>query len=123
MAKIIHETTDKMTRLCQKIVQVDVRWSVLQKVSFIGRFFQFIWDRILVCSGGKPSRYRRLPLQDSSSMPAPATIEVVDGPENLSGTGGGGYDTDSDLVRLKISLLGDCDIGKTSFVVRTQNYS
>lgn len=28
-----------------------------------------------------------------------------------------GYDSDSDLVPLKISLLGDCQIGKTSFVV------
>ncbi|KAA8526956.1 hypothetical protein F0562_008815 [Nyssa sinensis] len=29
-----------------------------------------------------------------------------------------GYDTDSDLVTLKISLLGDCQIGKTSFVIK-----
>lgn len=28
-----------------------------------------------------------------------------------------GYDSDSDLVTLKISILGDCHIGKTSFVV------
>lgn len=29
-----------------------------------------------------------------------------------------GSETDSDLVTLKISLLGDCQIGKTSFVVK-----
>lgn len=28
------------------------------------------------------------------------------------------YSIDSDLVTLKISLLGDCNIGKTSFLVR-----
>ncbi|XP_054798280.1 septum-promoting GTP-binding protein 1 [Prosopis cineraria] len=119
MPRIIHNTTEKMTRLCRKIVPVGVRWSVLDKVSFIGRFFQFIWDRILVCSVGKPARYRRLPLQDSSLMPATATIKV-DGVigDHPAITGGGGCDADSDLVNLKISLLGDCDIGKTSFVIK-----
>ncbi|EPS64418.1 hypothetical protein M569_10362, partial [Genlisea aurea] len=29
-----------------------------------------------------------------------------------------GYETDSDLVTLKISILGDCQIGKTSFVIK-----
>ncbi|CAN4104050.1 unnamed protein product [Withania somnifera] len=29
-----------------------------------------------------------------------------------------GYDSDSDLVTLKISILGDCQIGKTSFVIK-----
>ncbi|GFP90003.1 septum-promoting GTP-binding protein 1 [Phtheirospermum japonicum] len=29
-----------------------------------------------------------------------------------------GYDTDSDLVSLKISILGDCQIGKTSFLLK-----
>ncbi|KAF7831413.1 septum-promoting GTP-binding protein 1 isoform X1 [Senna tora] len=116
MAKTIHKTTDTiMTRLCQKIVQVDVRWGVFRRVSFIGRFFHFIWDRILVCSVGKPSstsrrRYRRLPFRDSSSPPVEQHPAV--------GGGGCGYDTDSDLVSLKISLLGDCDIGKTSFVIK-----
>jgi hypothetical protein len=33
-----------------------------------------------------------------------------------------GYDSDSDLVSLKISLLGDCQIGKTSFVVYMEFY-
>ncbi|XP_028758056.1 septum-promoting GTP-binding protein 1 isoform X1 [Neltuma alba] len=119
MAKIIRSTTERMTRFCRKIVPVNVRWSVLEKVSFIGRFFQFIWDRILVCSVGKPGRYRRIPLQDYPLMPATATIKVdeLDG-DQPSVTGSGGYDADSDLVSLKISLLGDCDIGKTSFVIK-----
>ncbi|KAI9082280.1 hypothetical protein K1719_035741 [Acacia pycnantha] len=112
MAKIIHKTTERMTRLCRKIVPVDVRWSILEKVSFIGRFFHFIWDRILACSVCKPARYRRLALQDSPLMPATATIELDGVVRDLSAV------TDSDLVSLKISLLGDCDIGKTSFVIK-----
>ncbi|KAK4279264.1 hypothetical protein QN277_016989 [Acacia crassicarpa] len=112
MAKIIHKTTERMTRLCRKIVPVDVRWSILEKVSFIGRFFHFIWDRILVCSVCKPARYRRLALQDSPLMPATATIELDGVVRDVSAV------TDSDLVSLKISLLGDCDIGKTSFVIK-----
>lgn len=52
-------------------------------------------------------------------MPATATIKV-DGVigDHPAITGGGGCDADSDLVNLKISLLGDCDIGKTSFVIK-----
>ncbi|KAK7320399.1 hypothetical protein VNO77_29831 [Canavalia gladiata] len=115
MAKIIHETTRKMSQLCRKIVQVDVRWGVLQRVSFVGQFFRFIWNRLLVCSvGNKPSQYRKLPLRDSSSSPA---TTVDDGGfllEHLNG----GYDSDSDLVNLKISLLGDCHIGKTTFLIK-----
>ena len=105
-----------MTQLCRKVVQVDVRWSVLEKVSFIRRFFRFIWDRILICSVGKPASYRRLPSQDPSSM-QPETDDAGFGQELPAAATSGGYETDSDLVSLKISILGDCHIGKTSFVV------
>lgn len=79
----------------------------------MGQFFRFIWDRLMVCSVGRPAKYRRLSLRDDSSSPA-ATVDY-DGFPTL--TDSGGYDTDSDLVNLKISLLGDCHIGKTTFVV------
>ncbi|KAI4306064.1 hypothetical protein L6164_029375 [Bauhinia variegata] len=116
MARILHQTSRKMTQLSRKIVQVDVRWTVLQRVSFIGRFFRFIWDRILVCSVGKqPSRYRRLPLQDSSTVPEAAGDSFG---EEQATVNSSGYETDSDLVPLKISLLGDCQIGKTTFLIK-----
>ncbi|XP_027332199.1 septum-promoting GTP-binding protein 1 isoform X2 [Abrus precatorius] len=115
MAKIIHETTRKMSQLCRKIVQVDVRWGVLQRVSFVGHFFRFIWNRLVVCSVGKPVRYRKLPLRDSSSPPA--TVDDGFLHEHYTATNSG-YDSDSDLVNLKISLLGDCHIGKTTFVIK-----
>jgi GTPase SAR1 family protein len=39
------------------------------------------------------------------------------GVESLDAASCSGFNPDSDLVRLKISLLGDCQIGKTSFMV------
>lgn len=112
MAKIIHQTTRKMSQLCRKFVQVDVRWGVFKRVSFVGHFFRFIWNRILVCSvAGRSPHYRKLPLRDQSSSPLDTDSDAF-----LSATTCG-YDSDSDLVNLKISLLGDCHIGKTTFVV------
>ncbi|KAG5053354.1 hypothetical protein AAZX31_02G272000 [Glycine max] len=113
--KIIHDTTRKMSQLCQKIVKVDVRWGVLKRVSFVGHFFRFIWNRLLVCSvAGRPSQYRKLPVRDPSSSPPSYADDVFFSATTTTG----GYDSDSDLVNLKISLLGDCHIGKTTFVIK-----
>ncbi|KAJ0046361.1 hypothetical protein Pint_04200 [Pistacia integerrima] len=118
MAKVIHEATENMTQLCRKVARVNIKWSILDRVSIFRRFFRFIWDRILVCSIGnnKPDHlgYRKLTRRPSS----PETVEA--GLDDLSRTcsSSSGYETDSDLVSLKISLLGDCQIGKTSFVIK-----
>ena len=93
-----------------------IKWGLLERVKGVKQFFRFVWDRILACSIGKPKRYCRLPLRPNS-----LALEAIE----ANGTGGtgqvgescGGYETDEDLVTLKISLLGDCQIGKTSFVV------
>lgn len=109
-----------MTQLYRKIVRVNIRWSFLEKVSIFQDFFRFIWDRLLACSIGKPIRYRRLSNQRSSSdSPAMEVLESELDPTTTTTTTtcSSGYDSDSDLVNLKISLLGDCQIGKTSFVV------
>ncbi|PRQ31660.1 putative small GTPase superfamily, P-loop containing nucleoside triphosphate hydrolase [Rosa chinensis] len=113
MARSIREAIAKMTQLvCRKIVHINFRWSVLDRVSIIREFFRFIWDKILVCSVGRQRiRYRRLTRGESSSPP-PEAIEAA-----LPTTSS--YEcTDEDLVRLKISLLGDCQIGKTSFMIK-----
>lgn len=114
MAKFVHEAARNMSQLCRKVVHINIRRSVLQRVSFIRQFFRFIWDRILVCSTGKTSQYRRL--SSRGSFPPPESIEAGLGLDESS-MSSGGYETDSDLVTLKISLLGDGQIGKTSFVV------
>ncbi|GMP65419.1 hypothetical protein CsSME_00026218 [Camellia sinensis var. sinensis] len=113
--KSIHEITGKMTQLCRKIVHVNVRWIIFGKVSILRQFFRFIWDRILSCSMGRPSRYRRLSRRNSS--PAVEAMEMGSGQDDPTTTGSG-CESDSDLVALKISILGDCQIGKTSFVIK-----
>ncbi|XVF34047.1 hypothetical protein REPUB_Repub18cG0023300 [Reevesia pubescens] len=112
-----------MTQLCRKIVHVNIKWSILDRVSIFRRFFRFIWDRILVCSIGRPIHYRRLTRRDSSS-PLEGVVVIDDNDEaalpedNHHRMICDGYETDSDLVSLKISLLGDCQIGKTSFLIK-----
>lgn len=116
MGQTINEATGKMTQLCRKIVRVNIRWpEILDRVAVLRRFFRFIWNRIIVCScctsNFKPpstANYRRL---DRPNSPENAVeFEVAD----LRS----GYESDSNLVNLKISLLGDCQIGKTSFVIK-----
>ncbi|KAF9666952.1 hypothetical protein SADUNF_Sadunf16G0282100 [Salix dunnii] len=104
-----------MTQLCGKIVHRNsIKWSILERVTVFKQFFHFIWDRILACSIGKPVRYRRLTYRPCSPPPEP--IEA--GVESLEAASFSGCNKDSDLVSLKISLLGDCQIGKTSFVIK-----
>ncbi|KAK9025849.1 hypothetical protein V6N11_038704 [Hibiscus sabdariffa] len=108
----------KMAQLCRKVVHVNVKWSILGRVSFFRRFFRFIWDRILVCSiGRRPVYYRKL--TSRSSSPVDGVVVVIgDNDDDVEALADDGYETDSDLVSLKISLLGDCQIGKTSFLIK-----
>ncbi|KAJ4829100.1 hypothetical protein Tsubulata_049172 [Turnera subulata] len=113
MAETIHEN---MTQLCRTIAHVNIKWSFLERVSAFRHFFQFLWDRILACSIGKPVRYRRISHRNPSSPPPEAIEAELESAEEVSVFGG--YGSDPDLVTLKISLLGDCQIGKTSFVIK-----
>ncbi|KAI3466226.1 hypothetical protein Pfo_022889 [Paulownia fortunei] len=116
-----HEATGKMTQLCRKIVHVNIRWSVIEKVAVFRQFFRLIWDRILVCSIRMPNtRYRRLFPRRNPSSPSMEAMESGCGRQEdpSTTTSSSGYDSDSDLVSLKISILGDCQIGKTSFLTK-----
>ncbi|GMH05723.1 hypothetical protein Nepgr_007563 [Nepenthes gracilis] len=115
MDRKFNEVGEKMTRLCRKIVQVKIEWSILDRVSIIPRFFRYLCERIFVCSI-KPAKYRLLARRPSSPPPLPLPLPVP--PEEVQHGNHSGYETDSDLVTLKISLLGDCQIGKTSFLVK-----
>ncbi|KAF9587786.1 hypothetical protein IFM89_005661 [Coptis chinensis] len=103
-----------MTQLGRKVIQFNVKWMLHERVAFFRRFFRYLWDHLFMCSMRKPIGYRRLH-RTISSCPSPALVEagLVNGEPSCSG-----YETDSDLVALKISLLGDCQIGKTSFLVK-----
>lgn len=122
MPQKIHEAAGKMTKLCRRIAHVNFRWRLLERVSYFRDFFRFLWERLLVCSTGQqPVRYRRIS-RTGRDAPPPESLE--DAAESGTVIGDdpttairGGYESDSDLVTLKISILGDCQIGKTSFVV------
>ncbi|MBA0699498.1 hypothetical protein Goari_001128, partial [Gossypium aridum] len=116
-----------MTLPSMKTVHLNTKWGILERVSIFRRFFSFLWDKILVCSIARPIQYRRLTRRDSSSSSSsssssPVEVVVVDDNKNLPEDHPpmicNGNEADSDLVSLKISLLGDCQIGKTSFLIK-----
>lgn len=90
---------------------------VQRRVFVLRRLVRALWDRILACSLGKPARYRMLQL---AAAPSPTLGAVDSGFSSATATPviRPHHEMDSDLVSLKISLLGDCQIGKTSFLMK-----
>ncbi|XP_043690946.1 septum-promoting GTP-binding protein 1-like [Telopea speciosissima] len=109
------EAIRKITHLCRKILHLDLQLNISHRLTFFRRFFRFIWDKILACYPGKSFSYRRL--QRNLSSISPANIECGLPSGDLTSTSWN-FDMESDSVTLKISILGDCHIGKTSFVVK-----
>ncbi|KAG9454108.1 hypothetical protein H6P81_007012 [Aristolochia fimbriata] len=103
-----------MTHICRKIIDVNV-WGLVGRVAFFRRIFRFLWERILLCSAGKQRRYRRLPPPDACLR---EEREAAPGDAPLSPDSIRLDVDDSNTVVLKISLLGDCQIGKTSFMTK-----
>ncbi|KAK6934565.1 Small GTPase, partial [Dillenia turbinata] len=114
--RIVVEFTGKMTQICRKIVRVNIKWSLLERVSIFKEFLRFIWDGIVACSVGKHIRYRRLSRRNSSLAPEEIEAGIVS--DDANSVRFSGYESDSDLVSLKISLLGDCQNWKTSFLIK-----
>ncbi|KAK8651790.1 hypothetical protein V6N13_141373 [Hibiscus sabdariffa] len=114
-----------MTQLCRKTVHVNIKWSLLERVSIFRRFFSFIWDKVVVCSIGRPIQYRRLTHPDSSSSPVEVVVVdddkalPVDHPPMICN----GYEADSDLVKYvgdeqgkSLEMTGLNLVNKTLFV-------
>ncbi|XP_057505917.1 septum-promoting GTP-binding protein 1-like [Actinidia eriantha] len=88
------------------------RRRVLWRFSLLHRCLRSFWNQILACKFGKSAQYRQL---SHRTMSSPAATER--GFESGIDTAiSSGCCDSSDLVALKISLLGDCQIGKTSFL-------
>ncbi|KAL3851230.1 hypothetical protein ACJIZ3_013112 [Penstemon smallii] len=114
----IQKATRKMSQLCRKIVHVNIRWSVIEKLSVFRQFFRLIFDRILVCISTRMP-YRKLSSRRNTCSNYSFSVESCPNTEDPNTAScSTGYDSDSDLVSLKISILGDCQIGKTSFVIK-----
>ncbi|PKI57977.1 hypothetical protein CRG98_021628, partial [Punica granatum] len=108
-------------KLCQKINRFNLRRRVNRRVMVLRRFIRRLWDRIFVCSAGKPEQYRVLLPYSKVSSPAPVVVTTVNNEPELGTVTPmvcRDHTADSDLVSLKIGLLGDHEIGKTSFLVK-----
>lgn len=88
------------------------KWKVVKKASIFKKKIKSIWEKIRVCSNEKFKKYKKLSTKNVSQELQVVNSETVN---VISGD-------DSDLVSLKISILGDCQIGKTSFVVSFMNF-
>ncbi|EEF38193.1 sgp1 monomeric G-protein, putative [Ricinus communis] len=108
------------------MVQFCLGKKIQRRFSILRRCILRAWNQILMCSLGKPIQYHMLPHRLTVPTPV-ATIVPTSGSVSSSPTSSpppppmcvSHHDhKDSDLVALKISLLGDCQIGKTSFLAK-----
>ncbi|KAK6919373.1 Small GTPase [Dillenia turbinata] len=112
----------------RKMQGVNLRRRILRRVSTLRRCFRSLWHRSLICSlQNKPTgQYTQLLTQYSSlcsSNSKSITQENLNNNSNMPSVQNNnlicrGYDTDSDLVTLKICLLGDSQIGKSTFLIK-----
>ncbi|XP_057985218.1 septum-promoting GTP-binding protein 1 isoform X2 [Hevea brasiliensis] len=119
------------------MVRFNLRLKLQRRISIIRRSILRLWNEILMCSVGKPIHCRmlpphHLPVSSSSetasgefvsgivtpSPPPPTTLTAAEAMFHNQHEINNNGNKDSDLVALKISLLGDCQIGKTSFLAK-----
>ncbi|XP_074572842.1 septum-promoting GTP-binding protein 1-like [Curcuma longa] len=102
-----------MTRLrVRSLLRLDRTWTRFLGFAFLRRFLRAVWDHLLPSSsfaGG--ARYRRVKARFSAPH-----LDPPDDPHRASSPDLEA--ADSDLITLKISLLGDRRTGKTSFMIK-----
>lgn len=100
------------------MLQFNVKRVILWRVVILRRCVCSIWNHFIACWIGKSARYRQLL---HPAMPSPPPGDAVAAGFSPPATSHSCCDHDkdsSDLVALKITLLGDCQIGKTSFLTK-----
>ncbi|CAL5394190.1 unnamed protein product [Camellia sinensis] len=110
------KTKKKNQKLKKNMLRVTVHRRILRRASSLQRCFRFHWNQILACTLRKSCTYRQLP--HIATMSSPSLVALERGFETADmPCGCCEHSRDSsDLVALKISLLGDSQIGKTSFL-------
>ncbi|XP_055801188.1 septum-promoting GTP-binding protein 1-like [Solanum dulcamara] len=115
--------------LCyRRMVHLNMKRKIICKFTILQKYLNSFWNKILACWLGKSINYRQLSHNQSfptaTRMPSPPTgVETAsDGgfSGNLASTCCCDHSKDSseNVVALKISLLGDNQIGKTSFLTK-----
>ncbi|CAN6452223.1 unnamed protein product [Victoria cruziana] len=110
------------------VSRAHARWlGIVGQVYLLRRVIRYLRDNILACAG-KPRSYQRLPrtsscssfeqLPDENRDGGAAGCGGADDPPVAEPPTGGDTEADSDTVVLKVTVLGDCQIGKTTFVVK-----
>ncbi|CAH8391489.1 unnamed protein product [Eruca vesicaria subsp. sativa] len=113
-----------MAQSCVKIARSNnLRNIVNRRVLILRRFTRLLLNRIVPCSHGKSQSYlllsRAATPSPSVSRPLPPPILPVDGElVRRTSIDNSQRRSDSDVVSLKISLLGDPEIGKTCFMAK-----
>ncbi|KAK2988034.1 hypothetical protein RJ640_011297 [Escallonia rubra] len=107
--------------LSRRMFRLNIKKRILWRVSFLRRCVRTFWNQILACCWvGKPIRYRQLPRSTATAMSCPSSGALDSGfaPANVAFPCCDHGKDSSDLVALKISLFGDCQTGKTSFLAK-----
>lgn len=106
------------------MVHLNMKRKFICKFTILQKCLNSFWNKILACWLGKSINYRQLshnqsfPTTTTTGMPSPPSDGGFSG--NLASTCctcDHSKDSFEDVVALKISLLGDNQIGKTSFLV------
>ncbi|XP_019159054.1 PREDICTED: septum-promoting GTP-binding protein 1-like [Ipomoea nil] len=109
------------------MAHLSVKRKLLLRTSILQKYLTRLWRQILARRVHKSAKYRQLPRTTSAasavippavSLPRDAAVECS---FSASASDPPRFDLDkdaSDLVALKISLLGDNQIGKTSFLTK-----
>lgn len=132
-----------MTQVIRKMWGLSLKKTIIWRVALLRRCARSFWRQILACWIGKSIRYRQLlksgsgsliPSTSSRRCPSARTTttgymetlsqefpsrEMIDNSGEITSLcGGEDHDHGNDLVALKICLLGDHHIGKTSFLAK-----
>lgn len=98
-----------MTHVSHALVHLEAKWARL-----VRRFFHAVRSHLLSCSSPN-GRYRQL--KANLSAPDPTVARDIPKVDTGHAPVRTDMEVDSDVLSLKVSLVGDCDIGKTSFMV------
>ncbi|OIT24420.1 PREDICTED: septum-promoting GTP-binding protein 1-like [Nicotiana attenuata] len=122
----------KRLLLCyRRMLHLNMKRKIVCKFTILHKYFSSFWNKILACWIGKSINYRQLSHNQSfptttttRNMASPPSSAVASSESGFSGSLAStcccdhSKDSSEDVVALKISLLGDNQIGKTSFLTK-----